>query len=239
MTIKHSGFDYSKVQGIPEVALRVELLRERLRHFSKGRHARILEVGVGAGDLTLMLSRHFEDVTCVDSDEKNCKFVLKRLKDYNLRQVEFIHSTIEDAQLSAAGYDYIVLLGILEHLENPVAVLQYLKTHLLDGGYMCISVNLVNSLHRWLGVEMGLISHMKDLSESDSVLGHYRVYTPSMLREHIDAAGLHVTYEFPFYLKPFPTSILTPLSMDIHKSLFSLGQKLPEYASYIYSEATH
>lgn len=236
MTPKYPAFDYSKVQGIPEVVLRVELLRERLQHLSKGSQSQILEVGVGAGDVTLMLARHFEEVTCVDPDEENCDLVLKRLKEHGLHQVEFIRSKVQDAQLSPAGYYHIVLLGILEHLEDPVKVLHHLATCLQPGGYMYIIVNLANSLHRWLGVEMGLISHTEELSESDILYGHYRVYTRSLLREHVALAGLQVTYEQTFYLKPLPTSLLTPLPMEIHRGLYLLGQRFPEFASYMYME---
>ena len=234
-----SRFDYSKIQGIPEVALRVELLRERLQYLSTGGQPRIiLEVGVGGGDVTLMLARHFEDVTCIEPDEENCRLVLRRLEEHSLRHVKFIRSKVEEAQLSTVGYDHILLQGVLEHLEDPAKVLHHLTMCLRSGGYMYISVNLANSLHRWLGVEMGLILRTEDLSESDVMLGHYRVYTPSMLRKHVAAAGLQVAYELPFYLKPLPTAMLTPLSMEIHRGLYLLGQRFPEFASYMYMEVT-
>lgn len=231
-----SKFDYSKIQGVPEVALRLELLRERLQHLSNESQPRILEVGVGSGDVTLMLAQHSKEITCIDSDEENCSFVLKRLKDHNLHEVEFICSTVEDVQLSETGYDHIVLQNMLEHLEDPVKVLYRLATCLRLGGCIHISVPLANSLHRWLGVVMGFIQQTEDLAESDILYGHCMVYTPSMLRKHVELAGLKVTYEHFFYLKPLPTSMLTPLSMEIHRGLYLLGQRFPEFASYMYME---
>lgn len=113
MKSSKSKFDYSKIQGIPEVTLRVELLRERMQYLSKGSQPRILEVGVGSGDVTLMLGRHFREITCIDSDEENCSFVMNRLKEFKLNHVEFICSKIEGAKLSKRGYNHIILQNML------------------------------------------------------------------------------------------------------------------------------
>jgi len=236
MTSNFSSFDYSQVQGIPEVVLRAELLLERLQLLASGNQSRILEIGVGSGDITLILTGLFKDVTCVDPDEINCNLVWKRLKDMNLNGVKFLRTKIEDAHLSSNHYDHIILQNILEHLEDPVKVLQYLSICLRPGGYMHISVPLANSLHRWIGVEMGLISHPDDLGETDVQYGHRRVYTPPLLRKHVESADLQAVYELPFYLKPLPTSMLNPLSMEIHRTLYLLGQRFPEFASYLYME---
>ena len=238
MTSDTGGFDYSQVRGIPEVAVRAELLLERLQLLASGSRSRILEIGVGSGDITLILAGLFEDVTCVDPDEINCNLVWKRLKDMNLNGVTFLRTKVEEAQIPPNYYNHIILQNILEHLEDPVNVLQSLSTCLCPGGYMHISVPLANSLHRWLGVEMGLISHPDDLGETDVQYGHRRVYTPDLLRKHMESADLQAVYELPFYLKPLPTPMLNPLSMEIHRTLYLLGQRFPEFASYMYMEVS-
>ena len=233
-----SSFDYTTVHGVPEITLRVDLLGRRLQQLSKGAESQVLEVGVGTGDTTVMLAQHFGKLTCVEPDEENYRQVRSRLATLGLDQVEFIRCKVEDAQLGPAEYDHIVLLGLLEHLGDPVSFLRDLVSSLRPGGCVHVLVNLVNSIHRLLGVEMGLIAHIEELSEADIRLGHYRVYSPSMLRDHLDEAGLQVTYEQPFYLKPLPTSMLTALPMEVHRGLDMLGRRLPEFASYMYLEAT-
>ena len=84
---------------------------------------------------------------------------------------------------------------------------------------------------------MGIIDHAKEISNSDIHYGHYRIYTPDLLRKHITNAGLEIQLEHNFYLKPLPTSMLTPLPMEIHDGLNKLGQEIPDYASYTYFEA--
>jgi len=219
------------------VKLRVELLRERLDHLSCSGHLRILEVGLGSGDVTLLLARRFSDVTCIEPDQRTCELVLTRLETEHLGPVKLIRSPIEEAEFGQEGYHHIVMSGTLEHLKDPVTVLRRVIPHLQAGGVIHVLVNLAGSLHRRLGVTMGLISRVEELSESDVRLGHYRVYTIAELREHLKLGGLRVTHEQPFYLKPLPTSLLTPLPMEIHQGLDLLGRQFPEFASYVYVEA--
>ncbi len=228
-------FDYSQVAGIPEVKLRADLLEDRLK--ISGSKARALEIGIGAGDITLLLARYFDELVCVDIDEDNCRFVSKQIKEYGLPMPHFICSPIEDVAHDLGCFDHIILLGVLEHLESPVEVLSMLRRNIQKGGSCHICVNLANSIHRWLGVEMGYISHTEQLSEQDYALGHKRVYTRSVLHQHIRQSGWRVSFEMPFYLKPLPTSMINSLPMEIHKGFFKLGQRFPEFASYIYIEA--
>ncbi|MBW1783674.1 MAG: class I SAM-dependent methyltransferase [Deltaproteobacteria bacterium] len=236
-TSDFASFDYFTIQGIPEQVLRVELLEGRLSELSKAEDPRILEIGIGNGDVTQMLTRRFNQVTCIDSDETACEKVKGRLREMGLSQPEFITSNIEDADLPSECYDHVVLLNLLEHLKNPVDVLKQLKGCLSSGGCIHITVPLANSLHRWLGVSMGMISSPEDLAESDVRFGHYRVYTHRMLEEQIESAGLSVSFKQGFYLKSLPTAMLTPLPMELHKGLFKLGERFPELAAYAYAEA--
>ncbi len=239
MAIESPRFDYSTVQGVPEIALRVDLLSQRLQALSSGAgQSKVLEIGVGTGDVTLMLARQFKNVTCVDSDAQNWDFVHARLHEEKLDHVRFIGSTIEQAALPPGEYHHIILQNILEHLKDPVGVLSVLRVNLRPEGHIHISVPLANSLHRWLGVEMGMIPDAGALAESDIQYGHYRVYMPTLLREHVAHAGFEITFEKCFYLKPLPTARLTPLPLELHQAFYRLGERFPEFASYIYLEAT-
>ena len=232
-------FDYSLIQGIPEVRIRIRRLQERL--LAKTDAGRILEVGLGAGDVTVMLAELVRrkgrgQLTCVDVDPDNLALARSRIAEGSRDRVEFLCSRIEDASL-AGPFDDIVLLGLLEHLQDPVPVLARLRTLLATEGSLHITVNLAHSLHRWLGVEMGQIPTVEALADNDIRLGHYRVYDLPQLRSHLRAAGLAVAQEEPFYLKPLPTSMLTDLPLALHEGLEKLGERFPEFASYVYLRA--
>ena len=229
-------FDYRQLKGIPEVALRIQMLHDRIRELAGDRQLDILEVGLGAGDVTLMLARQFDHLTCIDADPETCSQVRDRLEENGLDHVKITTSTIEEAELDTSAFDHIVLLGILEHLKDPVSVLKAIAPSLRTGGRLHITVNLAHSIHRLLGEVMGMISNVEALSESDIRLGHYRVYTLEELRSHVSDAGLEVVHEQPFYMKPLPTSMLNDVPIEVHQGLNILGQKYPEFASYVYME---
>jgi ubiquinone/menaquinone biosynthesis C-methylase UbiE len=228
---------YAGTKNIPEVRFRMRLLSERLNFLAKGVGARILEVGVGSGDITLALAKQYSQITFVEPDPSICRFVLGRLKEETIDSVDYICSGIEQADLPVGVYDYVIMLGVLEHIQDPILALQKVATLLKPGGSVHISVNLAGSLHRWLGVSLGILSSPEQLTDGDRQHGHFRIYTAELLANELNSAGLTLNYSLPFYLKPLPTAHLATLPENFHDALFLMGQKFPEFASYLYVEA--
>jgi len=238
---KFSSFDYSTIREIPEQALRINLLEKRINQLIKRKSSSVLEVGLGSGEVSLMLSNQFENVISIDSDIEICRSTKKFLNEKNVENVKIIHSKIEDIEnidLNDCFFNHVILLNFLEHVENPVLILKLISKRLGKNGIIHITVPLANSLHRLLAVEMGLIKSTTEIAESDKHFGHYRIYTLELLKQHIVEAELKIDFEQSFYLKPLPTSILTSLPSEIHEGLFKMGQKIPEFASYIYIESS-
>jgi SAM-dependent methyltransferase len=231
--------DYTKDVGLAEVRVRLGVLRERVARGGTVRH--ILEVGVGSGDATLMLVdaflQHGGRITCVDTDADVLAAVRARLAARGLPQPDCVHAKAEAVDLPPASFDHVVLLNVLEHIQDPVAALERLRGCATADGRFHISVNIAGSLHRWLGVEMGIIDDVEQLSSSDHELGHHRIYTVPLLLAQLEAAGLRATDVHRFYLKPFPTSVLAQLPWETHAALDALGTRFPEFASYVYVQA--
>jgi SAM-dependent methyltransferase len=235
-----NGHDYAQDQGLAESRIRIRTLHRRLLRGPAPE--RILEVGLGSGDLSLMLTEAFVQdrpgrLTCLDVEPDAIRRVQERLQARGLPAPECICAPVESAALPSGRFDHIVLFNILEHLADPAGVLAVLKRALAPAGRMHLSVPLAGSLHRWLGVELGLIRAVGQLAESDLAFGHHRVYDLPLLRAHVAAAGLEVRDEAPFYLKPLPTATLDPLPWELHEALDALGAKFPQFASYVYLEA--
>jgi SAM-dependent methyltransferase len=68
----------------------------------------------------------------------------------------------------------VVMLDVLEHLADPVLALQHAQQTLVPNGSILLTVPAWPSL----------------FGEWDRRLGHFRRYTPGMLREHVQGAGL-------------------------------------------------
>ena len=233
--MKNNHHDYSNEDSFPEVFLRVNFLKERLiSDYIPDKN--FLEIGIGSGIVTKMLVENFNNIVCIDPDYRVIGNVRKSIEDISInKNVEFINKTIEESDINVK-FDYIIVQNIFEHLKDPIVVLKKLRNNLSDYGKIIISVPLANSFHRYLGVFKGSLKNVTNLSDTDIEYGHYRVYTLDLLRHHIASSGLKILFEFPFYLKPLQTKNLLKLDLDSHKKLFLLGNKFPEYASYIYCE---
>ncbi len=70
----------------------------------------------------------------------------------------------------------IVLLDVIEHIADPIAVLSQVRAALAPGGAAIVTV----PAYQWL------------FSDWDTALGHYRRYTRSMLKSQAIQAGLTV-----------------------------------------------
>ena len=68
-----SDFDYTQIQEIPEQVIRLKILEKRLKKLvKKQKHA--LEVGLGNGDTTILLTKYFRNITSLI---RTVKFVNK------------------------------------------------------------------------------------------------------------------------------------------------------------------
>ncbi|MCA9259977.1 MAG: class I SAM-dependent methyltransferase [Planctomycetales bacterium] len=89
-----------------------------------------------------------------------------------------VHDLSEPWPLASESVDAVVLLDVIEHIENPVAVLQSVREALKPGGGAIVTV----PAYPWL------------YGDWDRQLGHFRRYTSAMLREQVAAAGLRVEW---------------------------------------------
>jgi len=87
-----------------------------------------------------------------------------------------IHDLAQPWPVDHNSLSAVVLLDVIEHIEDPVAVLTHVRESLTDNGAAIITV----PAYQWL------------FSDWDKALGHYRRYTLKMLRSQAEEAGLKV-----------------------------------------------
>jgi 2-polyprenyl-3-methyl-5-hydroxy-6-metoxy-1,4-benzoquinol methylase len=145
------------------------------------------------------------------------------------KRIHGVVSLIEEWETSER-FDNIVFAHVLEHVADPLGILRTLGRFLAPGGRLIIIVPNANSLHRLVGVKMGLISHMCELNDSDRRVGHRRVYTPSTLCADITAAGLSLVKWEGIFLKPLANGQLTAdnWSPELVEAYYQLGFDYPE-----------
>lgn len=120
---------------------------------------KVLDVGIGAGLMTLELARISDDVTGIDiassvidfaSDLK--KIEIKRFKlieDFkklnyksdNLEKINYQVEDIENPSFKNKKYDLIVAQDIIEHLPAPIRAITHMVNSLNKGGKMVLIVH--------------------------------------------------------------------------------------------------
>jgi 2-polyprenyl-3-methyl-5-hydroxy-6-metoxy-1,4-benzoquinol methylase len=208
---------------------RIQMIDENTRAVSAS--AKVLEIGAGEGPVTEYLSGRFAHVDAIEPADA---FFAKLSERFNERtNVTLHHGLFETLELNEK-YPLIVASGVLEHVEKPPDFLGRILAQLAPAGIFVGTVPNATSLHRRLGVQMGMLKEVHELSEQDHKVGHYRYYDFSSLRVELESAGFSVTGIEGIVLKPFPNSKMDELSEEFCDALFQVGRELPDWGAEIF-----
>jgi len=137
---------------------------------------RVLEVGCGLGNLTSHLLDK-ELVVAVDLDTDSVKHVSERFLEY--ANVHAFTCDITDPAvlwLERFGFDTVISLNVLEHIENDGLALRHIWHLLRPGGRLVLIV----PSHSWLYGTM------------DSAIGHHRRYSKRDMEQKLRATDFRV-----------------------------------------------
>lgn len=215
------------------MAMRKLIMRTFSPYLKGGRG---LELGCSDGFMTEMISKQVDHLDVVDGSRKFLEEAGKR----HLPNVKFIYSLFEE-YTTPEKYDCVVASYILEHVFDPVAVMKMARTVLKPDGLLCLLVPNARALSRQLGLHMGLLKDLKELTQNDHNHGHRRVYDRVSINRDIEAAGFENVSQGGVMLK-----ILADFQMDqlIDKgilkdqhlnALYSLGLEYPDLCGSLFS----
>jgi 2-polyprenyl-3-methyl-5-hydroxy-6-metoxy-1,4-benzoquinol methylase len=196
----------------------------------------VLELGSFKGDFTQRLVPHFRDITCVEGSSEAITIAKEKLSD----RLNFVHSTFETVTLPCK-YDNIVITHVLEHLDDPVAVMKRINDEWLsDTGRLFLVCPNANAPSRQIAVKMGLISHNSAVTPAEAEHGHRITYTLDTLERDAKASGLNVVYRSGIFFKALAnfqwdkllkTDIVSPEYLE---GCYQLGQQYPDLCSSIF-----
>jgi 2-polyprenyl-3-methyl-5-hydroxy-6-metoxy-1,4-benzoquinol methylase len=192
----------------------------------------VLEMGCASGVMTRWLSDDFPTVHVVDGSARYIKEVSARVGSH----VVFHHALFEDFDCPRRFHD-IVMARALEHLEDPVGLLQKMHNWLEPGGRLHLVVPNAQSLHRRVGVYMGMLDRPHALSERDHKYGHRRVYDVDLLRGHLAEAGWRTERITGVFLKPLSNAQMEAFKPELLEAFFEVGRELPHYCAELYAIA--
>ncbi len=201
-----------------------QYLQRQLASFIQGR---VLEVGAGiGGTMRFLRTHHCSHWTCLEPDPDLAKQIVPQMRGASPARddaLTVVIGTIADLA-EASGYDAVLYIDVLEHIENDSLELRQAARLLNDGGHLIV----VSPAHQWL------------YSPFDEAIGHYRRYSRRTLQEvtpqglalsrlrYLDSVGLLASAGNRFLLKSHrPTirqisvwdNLMVPLSRFLDAAL--------------------
>ena len=149
-----------------------------------------------------------------------------------------------EAELSNYQFDYIVCSSLLHEVENPRQFLQNIfNLCIKDKTIVHINVPNMNSFHRLLAKESGLIKDEHDKSQNNILLQQYTNFDMNMLKSMLQDAGFKIINSGDYFIKPFTHSQMKHLmdigflTNEILDGLYSMQKYMPNLGSEIFIEA--
>jgi len=200
------------------------------------RQGNFLELGSFKGDFTRRFLPHFDDITCVEASNEAMDIARREFGD----KVKYVNALFEEAVLPTK-YDNIVLTHVLEHIDDPVALLKRINDEWLSatGRFFLVCPN-ANAPSRQIAVKMGLITHNAAITPAEAEHGHRITYSLDTLERDAKAAGLNVVHRSGIFFKALAnfqwdrllgTDIISPAYLE---GCYELGHHYPDLCSSIF-----
>jgi 2-polyprenyl-3-methyl-5-hydroxy-6-metoxy-1,4-benzoquinol methylase len=198
----------------------------------------VLDVGCGFGEYTPMFLKRFPVVVGLDPSEEYLKEA--RLAGDN---IEYVQGYGETFKLNR-HFDTISMNDVLEHVDDPNTLLRNCVKHLHKDGRIIVQVPNCESITRRLGVLMGVIPTLENISDKErDFFGHKRSYGLESLKRECTDAGLKVVDSGGILYKPLPNEMLGQLSENMHReqrqnfigALVEFGKDRPTECAQIYT----
>lgn len=212
--------------------LRDYMVQTFVPHFHNGR---ALELGCYKGEFTKKLCAHFDDLTVVEGAAD----LIADAKQNVGGKVRFLEGRFETIPLDEQ-FDAIFLMHTMEHLDDPIPVLQRINHWLSPAGTLFLVVPNANAPSRQIAVKMGLISHNAAVTPGEAAHGHRCTYTLDTLERDARLGGLKVLHRGGVFFKPFANFQFDQLlqskiiGKDYLDGCYQLGMTYPDLCASIY-----
>ncbi len=200
------------------------------------REGNALELGSFKGDFTRRIIPFFKDITCVEASDEAIKIANAEFGS----KIKFVNALFETVSLPVK-YDNIILTHVLEHLDDPIAVMRRINNEWLsDNGRFFLVCPYANAPSRQIAVKMGLITHNSAITPAEKEHGHRITYSLDTLERDAKAAGLNVVHRSGIFFKALANfqwdRLLNTdiISKEYLEGCFQLGQIYPDLCSSIF-----
>lgn len=189
----------------------------------------VLELGCATGMMTKDFSEAGAAVVAVDRAQP----YLDRARARVPTGVQFELADITTFG-SAQTFDHVVATNVLHEVPDPAEFLRNCRRLLGPSGILHMTLQNPQSLHRLLGVEMGLIANANEISKRGQDYDTLRMLDSEALVELFSSVDLEVVTAGGVLLKPLPNAKMLELDDSMIRGLIELGNQFPNNCSMNY-----
>ncbi len=196
----------------------------------------MLELGLGHGYSTEYFAKTFQRYQVIEGSQE----MIDRFRErFAIEGVDIAQGYFEDFETDER-FDAIGMGFVLEHVDNPAAIIRRYAQFLSPGGSIYIAVPNAESLHRRLGHAAGLLPDMYALSSADLEFGHKRYFSLESLVEMVEGEGLEIRKVEGLLLKPITTQQILNLNLSeaILQAMLKVGVDYPELCNSLLIQAS-
>jgi len=192
-----------------------------------------LIMGSGEGALIDNVSAIFSRLEVIEGAKSLYEATVEKFK-FN-SSINVCHSMFEDFEIGDNKIKVVMGNHVLEHVYNPIEVLKTTQSWLEPEGIAIFSVPNAESLHRRIGVELGMLKELDELNEQDYRVGHRRVYTKSLLEKHIKESGYEICEMGGYNIKLVSQKQMKDWSDELINAICNVSRACPtEICSNLY-----
>ncbi|KKQ96256.1 MAG: hypothetical protein A3G66_04115 [Candidatus Levybacteria bacterium RIFCSPLOWO2_12_FULL_39_17] len=144
-------------------------------------HEKILDIGCGAGTLSLYYASKDHNVLGIDISKKAVDTAKESAAFLGLKKVKFQQADFPN-KIPKEKFDFVIFSEVLEHLEDDQLALDQINNTLYPGGIMFLSTPSIKApLHR-----------LNLTKKFDKEVGHLRRYSIEELSRLINKSGFRI-----------------------------------------------
>lgn len=194
----------------------------------------VLELGCATGRMTAAFIAAGASVVAVDRSAA----YLERARGRSLSGVEWVQHDIETFA-SERRFDHLVATNVIHELADPVAFLARGRDHLAASGELHLSLQNPWSIHRLVGIDLGLIADAHEVSAEGRDLHTREIWDADELVALAAKVGLVEAHRAGVMLKPLPNHWMAQLPEQILAGFVAVADRFPRHCAMNYLVLRH
>lgn len=190
---------------------------------------RVLELGCATGLMTVSFVAAGATVVGVDRSEQ----YLQRARARGLDGATFVQGEAEEYD-EGAPFAHVTATNLFHEVPDPDRFLRRCRERLETGGYLHLSLQNPQSIHRLAALELGMIGALHEVSARGQKYATLQLYDADQLAAMGEAAGMTPVDQEGVMLKPLPNDWMALLPEQVLDGFQAVARHFPRHCAMNY-----